>query len=167
MRNKIVSNIIASNIAFLKITLALTLVVFVLASISGCQSVNVRGQYIGDEVIDKLNSSRMTKMQVDNQFGSPTYVPQYSQNVWYYIQRSQTKRAWFNPKVVDQRIVKVVFDEQNVVRSAELVENTHDEGVVPNSAYTETRGTEKSGIQKFVGNIGRFNKSSASKKKKK
>lgn len=132
----------------------------------GCQTVDVRGQHINDDLIEKINSSNMTKDQIMSNVGSPTYIPQYSQDTWYYIQRSQTKRAWFRPSVLEQRIVKLTFNKKGMVTSAELVENTHEDKVSVSGEYTATKGTEKSGIQKFVGNIGRFNKTTKDTKKR-
>lgn len=135
--------------------------------LTGCQTVDVRGQYISDSLIEKIDKSNMTKNEILRDVGSPTYIPQYSENYWYYIQRSQTSRAWFKPKVVEQRVVKLTFNEEGVVTSAELVENEHTDKIKVQKKYTATKGTEKSGLQKFVGNFGRFNKSNSGKKKAK
>lgn len=131
-----------------------------------CQSVDVRGQYISDELISRVNSASLSKEQVVDMLGNPTYTPEYSPNIWYYIQRSQTKRAWLDPKTIDQRIVKVEFDDNDKLLYAKLVENIHKENVSVYSSITPTRGTEQSGIQKFVKNIGRFSTKSDKKKGK-
>ncbi len=140
------------------------LVIFTL--LSGCQSVDVRGQFVSDNAIEEINSKKLKQDEIIDLIGTPTYVPEYSHNTWYYIQRSLTKRAWFDPKVVEQRIVKIVFNENGKAIEATLLTVMHDENLRVESKYTKTHGTEQNNIQKFVKNIGRFNKTTDGKKKR-
>lgn len=137
-------------------TFSSIILLFILA---GCQSVQVRGQHVTDQAIEQINKNKSTKKEVVDIIGTPTYVPDYTKNTWYYVQRSLTKKAWFNPKVVEQRIVKVTFGNNNKVLSAVILKNTQNENISINSDYTKTLGTEKTGLQKFVNNLGRFHKS--------
>ena len=99
--------------------------------------------------------------------GTPTYIPDYSSENWYYINRTISRKAWFKPKVIQQRIVEVNFNKNNQVSQIFLLENSHNEQLAVNNSYTETEGTEKSGLQKFVKNLGRFTKTSKNKGKRK
>ena len=132
--------------------------------ISACQSVDIRGQYVSDKAISDINGNNFDQSQVVDFIGNPSFVPEYSNNTWYYIQRSQTKRAWFDPKVMEQRIVKITFDQEGIARNAELVKGGHLDQIDPKGDATLTPGTETSGVQKFVKNIGRFRKSANKKK---
>jgi len=134
--------------------------------LAGCQSIDVRGQFVSDEAIKQINSQQPAKVQLIALVGTPTYVPDYSNNTWYYIQRSLAKRAWFDPKVVKQRIVKVVFNGDKV-QEAGLLSDGQNEELSSQSNYTQTYGTQQNGIQKFVKNIGRFNKTTDGTKRKK
>ena len=134
--------------------------------LAGCQSIDVRGQFVSDEAIKQINSQQPTKVELIALVGTPTYVPDYSKNTWYYIQRSLAKRAWFDPKVVKQRIVKVVFNGDKV-QEAGLLSDGQNEEISSQSNYTQTYGTQQNGIQKFVKNIGRFNKTTDGTKRKK
>jgi outer membrane protein assembly factor BamE (lipoprotein component of BamABCDE complex) len=134
--------------------------------LAGCQSIDVRGQFVSDEAIKQINSQQPTKVELIALVGTPTYVPDYSKNTWYYIQRSLAKRAWFDPKVVKQRIVKVVFNGDKV-QEAGLLSDGQNEKISSQSNYTQTYGTQQNGIQKFVKNIGRFNKTTDGTKRKK
>lgn len=131
--------------------------VFFLLTISGCQSIDVRGQFVSDSAIKQVNIKKPTQEELIAMIGTPTYVPDYSPNTWYYIQRSLARKAWFDPKVTQQRIVKITFTKNKRVDEAILLENMQNEAIVANSAFTKTHGTEQSSIQKFVKNIGRFN----------
>ena len=134
--------------------------------LAGCQSIDVRGQFVSDEAIKQINSQHPNKVELVGLVGTPTYIPDYSKNTWYYIQRSLAKRAWFDPKVVKQRIVKVVFNGDKV-QEAGLLSDGQNEEISSQSAYTQTYGTQQNGIQKFVKNIGRFNKTTDGTKRKK
>lgn len=148
--------------SYIKARNSLILLLFTLI-LSACQSVDIRGQYISDKAISEINDNNFDQYQVADLLGNPSFVPEYSKNTWYYIQRSQTKRAWFDPQVVEQRIVKITFDQEGIARNAELIKGGHIDQIAPKSDKTPTPGTEASGVQKFVKNIGRFTKSSKKK----
>ena len=151
----------------LKTYSALVISMFLLLILSGCQSVDVRGQFVSDSAIKQINTEKPNQEQLIDMIGTPTYVPDFSEDTWYYIQRSLTRRAWFDPKVVQQRIVKVTFAKNKKVSEAALVKDSHNEAIAAHSSYTKTHGTERSGVQKFVKNIGRFNKTTNGSKKRK
>ena len=140
------------------------LVIFIL--LSGCQSIDVRGQFVSDNAIEEINSRKLTQDEIIDLIGTPTYIPEYSHNTWYYIQRSLAKRAWFEPKVVEQRIVKISFNDNRKLLGASLLQDIHNENVNIESKYTKAHGTEQGSLQKFVKNIGRFNKTTDGKKKR-
>ena len=151
-----VANILLTKIFFLVMFMTL----------SGCQSVDVRGQFVSDSAIEEINTKKLKQDEIIDLVGTPTYVPEYSHNTWYYIQRSLTKRAWFDPKVIEQRIVKITFDAHAKAIEATLLSVIHDEKLTIENKYTKTHGTEQNNIQKFVKNIGRFNKTTDGKKKR-
>lgn len=144
------------------------LVVFTILTgcLTGCQSVDVRGQFVAESAIEEINAKKLNQDEVIGLIGTPTYVPEYSSDTWYYIQRSLTKRAWFDPKVIEQRIVKITFNKHGKTIEAALLSDTHDEKLAVENKYTKTHGTEQTNIQKFVKNIGRFNKTTDGKKKR-
>lgn len=134
--------------------------------LTGCKSIDVQGQLINDDIVQEINKQHPSKDQLIEKIGNPTYIPDYSHDTWYYIQRSLTKRAYFEPKVIEQKIVKIKFKGDKVL-DALVLNNSHNEEIASHSTYTKTYGTEQNGIQKFVKNIGRFSKSADGKKRKK
>jgi len=136
--------------------------IMILFTLTGCQTVDMRGQFVSDKAINEINAKKPGKHEVIDMIGTPTYVPDYTKNTWYYIQRSLSKRAWFDPKVVKQRIVKITFNSSSKVLEAVLLEDLQNENITSLGNYTKTHGTEQSGIQKFVKNIGRFNQTTNS-----
>ena len=141
--------------------------VIILLTLAGCQTVDVRGQFVSDEAVNEINTKKPGKNEVIDMIGTPTYIPDYTKNTWYYIQRSLSKRAWFDPKVVKQRVVKIMFNSKSKVLEAVLLEDLQNENITALGHYTKTHGTEQSGIQKFVKNIGRFNQTTNSSNRRK
>jgi outer membrane protein assembly factor BamE (lipoprotein component of BamABCDE complex) len=138
-----------------------------LLTLSNCQKIESRGQYVDDNLLPKLENNRLSKSQVEDLIGTPTIIPDYTPNTWYYVQRSSSQRAWFEPKILDQRIVKVVFNKDNIIEEVVVLNDSHQNDINIISEYTKTYGTELNGVQKFARNIGRFNATTTGKKKKK
>lgn len=139
--------------------------ILILLNLASCQTIDVRGQYVDESAIAQLESKKMTKAEVVELIGTPTMIPTYSQNSWYYIQRALSRRAWFQPKVIEQKIVKITFGANDAVEEVQVLSNMNNEDVKVISEYTKTYGTELNGVQKFVKNIGRFNKTTDGKKR--
>lgn len=136
----------------------------VLFALGGCQTIDIRGQYVEDQYIKQLETKRLTKIEVIDLIGTPTVIPDYSPNTFYYIQRSLARRIWLAPKVVEQRIVKITFSKKDIVEDVLVLNDSHHEEIRVISDYTRTYGTELNGLQKFVRNIGRFGSTKESKK---
>lgn len=138
----------------------------ILLSLVSCKTMNVDGQIIKDADIDYLKRNALSEEQVIDHLGTPNLVPEYSPNVWYYVYTKTTKNNWTLPKLIEQRIVKVTFNNSRRVSNVSVIENGFDNNVGMASAITPTPGTEQSQVQEFVKNIGRFNKYGNKKKKK-
>jgi len=141
------------------------LTITALFALSSCRTLDIRGQYVDDEALKQLENKKLTKFEVENLIGTPTIIPDYSEDSWYYIQRTLDRRAWLDPKVVEQRIVKVKFDKRGIIEEVTLLDDLHKDGINIISEYTKAYGTELNPMQKFVKNIGRFNKTTDGKKK--
>ncbi|MFY9589384.1 outer membrane protein assembly factor BamE [Rickettsia endosymbiont of Halotydeus destructor] len=140
--------------------------ILILLMLGGCQTIETRGQFIDNTLLSQLETRKLNKLEVKELIGSPTIIPDYSPNNWYYIERTMSQRAWFNPKVEQQRIVKVTFNN-NLVQEVTVINDSYKEDVEVIREYTKTYGTELNGLQKFVKNFGRFNATTKSSKKKK
>ncbi len=135
-------------------------------SLSGCKTIENRGQSIDDSALVKLESKKLNKTEVVELIGTPTMVPEYSQNTWYYVERVMSQRAWLNPKIEKQKIVKITFDANNFMQEVVVIDDSHRQDLETVREYTRTYGTELNGLQKFVKNLGRFNKTTDGNKNK-
>ncbi|EER20997.1 MULTISPECIES: outer membrane protein assembly factor BamE [spotted fever group] len=135
-------------------------------SLSGCKTIENRGQSIDDSALVKLESKKLNKAEVVELIGTPTMVPEYSQNTWYYVERVMFQRAWLNPKIEKQKIIKITFDANNFMQEVVVIDDSHRQDIETVREYTRTYGTELNGLQKFVKNLGRFNKTTDGNKNK-
>ncbi|WP_347939073.1 outer membrane protein assembly factor BamE [Rickettsia oklahomensis] len=142
----------------MKIFITYIFSILVFFSLSGCKTIENRGQSIDDSVLVKLESKKLNKAEVVELIGTPTMVPEYSQNTWYYVERIISQRAWLNSKIEKQRIVKITFDTNNFIQEVVIIDNSHRQDIEIVREYTRAYGMELNGLQKFVKNLGRFNK---------
>ncbi len=134
-----------------------TLLALLTFIISSCQYQIHSGTLISEEKINELQNKPITKEELEEKLGSPSIIPEYSKDTWYYVHRNMTKRAFFLPVVQGQRIVKFVFNGE-ILSSIEAIDNENNADIKVVEEYTRTRGTELNPMQEYVKNFGRFNK---------
>ncbi len=149
----------------MKIFIIIFFTISTLLTLTNCQMIESRGQYIDDNSLLSLENKKLSKSEVEDLIGTATIIPNYSPNTWYYVQRSLSKRAWFEPKVLEQRIVKITFNQNDIIEEVVMLNNSHKNDIAVIKEYTPTHGTELNILQKFVKNIGRFNPKADGKKK--
>ncbi|MGL4226287.1 MAG: outer membrane protein assembly factor BamE, partial [Rickettsia sp.] len=62
--------------------------------------------------------------------------------------------------------VKITFDANNFMQEIVVIDDSHKQDIEMVREYTRTYGTELNGLQKFVKNLGRFNKTTDGNKNK-
>ena len=139
----------------------LVLCVFVL---SGCQSINNRGEYVSKETLEAIEKNHVSKEQVIEMLGEPTIVPDYTPNTWYYVARKVQDKVWSRPSIKSQRVVKITFNDNNVDK-IEIKDKRPKNNIDVDRDVTAVKGTEESAIQTFVKNFGRFNKTTRPKRR--
>lgn len=140
------------------------LIIIALITLSGCQSVNSRGTFIDDNMIDQVRGKKLTKDQVIFSLGAPTLQPTYSPNKWYYISRNVRNKSWDEPNLIKQRIVEVIFKD-GIVEDIIIHDSRHQKQIKISKDATISKGTEENPIQTFVKNFGRFNKTKKPKRR--
>lgn len=135
-----------------------------LTFVVSCQSSTMRGAYIDDELIHQVSVKKMNKDGVRSILGSPTLIPDYSPNKYYYVSRALKNRPWSDPKLVQQRIVEVTF-EAELVDNVRILDSNSQLFTNISKDTTISRGTEENPVQTFVKNFGRFNKTKKGKRR--
>lgn len=142
------------------------LFIILLIPLTGCKMMHTHGNFIDENTIHKIKETHPTKNELINLIGTPILMPNNSDDTWYYVYRLMSKRAWLQPEVMQQIIVKIQFDKDNIVQDIELIENMQNEHIAIINDKTKTLGKEENSINTFIKNIGRFNKKSDNKKKR-
>lgn len=136
--------------------LALALCIFCVALGACTPTIAQRGNMVQDDQIDSLMTGFHTRYDVLSKLGSPTAVAPFDENVWYYIGQETSKKGILDPKVVEERVVMVRFDDAGT-----LQEVTPQEGgrldIPVERSKTATHGNDVTVMQQLLGNLGKFN----------
>ncbi len=141
----------------------LTLAASALLLTSACTpTIAQRGNMLEDYQIEGIVVGVHTRSDALRILGSPTTQAPFDDNVWYYIGQKTEKRGILDPKVKEERIFVLSFDEKGVIRS---LEETNSERIaIPiERSKTQTHGNEITVIQQLLGNVGRFSGSEGTK----
>lgn len=145
--------------------LRLLIIIVSIFLLNSCQVSQNTGVNIADSKISKVAKGVSTKEDVIKIMGSPSIVPLDSNNEWYYVSREISKRAFFEPKVTNQRIVKLLF-KNNILENIELYDNNFNDSINPIEDRSETPGVQQNIIKQYINNLGRFNKKDKKNNKK-
>lgn len=118
----------------------------------------VRGNIVEDYRLAEVKPGISTQADVLRAMGSPTTTDPFDPNVWYYLGQRTEKRGILDPKVVEERIIRLTFnkDTGTVAEVAPLITQRND--IPLTDRKTPTSGTEMTAVQQMLGNLGKFNK---------
>lgn len=134
--------------------------IFLSLCVIGCTPTKaVRGNYITEDKIADLNVGTHTKSDVQKILGSPTTIAPFNENTWYYIGQKTEKQGFVDPKVIEKRVMMVVFNDDGVLQTAEEIQDDSTENLPIVKRKTPTSGNEVTVMQQLLGNLGRFNQS--------
>ena len=119
---------------------------------------NVRGYFIDDVLIAEIKHGVDDKGSVLNILGSPSNVSTFGTDAWYYISRKTENLAFFEKKILDQRVLAIKFDNSGIVSEIQRYELDDARAVAINERITPTHGKQLSLLQQMFGNLGRFSK---------
>jgi outer membrane protein assembly factor BamE (lipoprotein component of BamABCDE complex) len=126
--------------------------------LTGCfgYTVDQRGNLPEPEKVSAIQPGTTTKDQVVKILGSPSSASTFDDKTWYYISRKTEQVAFLQPKVLDQQVFIVDFDDNNVVKDVGHKTLADGESVSPAAGATPAPGRELSFLEQLIGNVGRF-----------
>jgi outer membrane protein assembly factor BamE (lipoprotein component of BamABCDE complex) len=132
--------------------------VFILC-VSACTPTEaVHGSLLQEAQLKQLKVGQSSKSDVLQRLGSPTNISPFDPLTWYYIGQDTAKHGILDPKIRQETVTVIQFDKQNELLSNIDSRFNHERTKVPiNKNATETKGNKRTWIQKFFGNVGRFN----------
>ena len=127
-------------------------------AVTGCAPTKSnRGNLVEDFRLSEITPGISTRTNVLKSLGSPTTTAPFDDNIWYYIGQKMEKKGIFDPKVVDERVIVVAFNDKGIVETMEDVDSERLE--VPTvRRKTHTGGNDVTVLEQLLGNVGRFNR---------
>ncbi|NCO03358.1 MAG: outer membrane protein assembly factor BamE [Alphaproteobacteria bacterium] len=119
-------------------------------------TIATRGNIVEDFRMAEITPGVSSRTNVLKSLGSPTTKAPFDDNVWYYIGQKTEKKGIFDPKVVDEKIVVVAFNEEGIVEVMEEIDAERMD--IPRvRRKTETGGNDVTVLEQLLGNVGKFN----------
>lgn len=123
----------------------------------GCSStIDTRGFNVENVQFDQIKPGIHSKEQVQNLLGSPSTIPSFDQNVWYYISKKTATSAFFKPNTLDQQVTVIMFNDRNIVTSIKTYKGEDAKTIKPVERKTETTGQESGILREVFSNFGRM-----------
>jgi len=126
------------------------------AMLAGCAlSIRDHRGYVQDEELTQaIQVGTDNKASVERTLGRPTFAGTFEDNDWYYLGRDTQTFAFRNPRVTDQSVLHVRFDQAGNVAAVNTTDETLIAAIDPSDDKTPTLGREKSFFEELFGNIG-------------
>lgn len=113
-----------------------------------------RGYVMDEELTQAIQVGTDNKASVEKTLGRPTFAGTFDSNDWYYLGRDTRTFAFRTPKVMDQNVLHIRFDQAGNVASIDRTDEKLIASIDPNDDQTPTLGREKSFFDELFGNIG-------------
>ena len=117
---------------------------------------NQRGNLPDPDLLSRIEPGAQSRDDVVNILGSPTSIASFGGEIWYYISSQTETIAFYEPEVVDQRVVAIAFDDDGMVASVRTYGLEDAQDIEPVARVTPTGGRELTFLEQLFGNIGRF-----------
>jgi len=121
----------------------------------GCSRIVANQGYLVDEtLVTSIQAGVDNRQSVERTLGRPTLASQFDDKAWYYVSRNTGQYAFIQPKVLNQSILVVRFDEEGNVAAVERRGMEQVANVSINGDKTPTLGRETGLFEDIFGNIG-------------
>jgi outer membrane protein assembly factor BamE (lipoprotein component of BamABCDE complex) len=107
------------------------------------------------EVLDTIEAGTDTRGSVLRKLGRPSSSGTFDSSVWYYVASKMEEFAFYEPTVVDRKVVVVKFDDAGLVTAVNRYGVEDGKVVDLVTRTTPTFGRELTVLQQIMGNVGR------------
>ena len=123
-------------------------------TLGACNSIKDHRGYIVDQpLVDSVQPGIDNRQSVERTLGRPTFESAFGRKDWYYVSSNTRQAAFTRPKINEQLVLRISFDEAGNVAA---VERSGMEKVVvlnPDGDKTPTLGRERTFLEDLFGNI--------------
>ena len=124
-------------------------------ALSACAGSQDHKGFVLDPVLtDSIQAGVDNKESVTRTIGRPTFTSQWDPNDWYYVSRDTAQLAFRDPKVTEQTVLRIQFDQAGNVTSVQKTGKELIASVDPSGDKTPTLGRNRSFFEELFGNIG-------------
>ena len=124
-------------------------------ALSACAGIREHKGFVIDQTLaDGIQVGVDNKDSVAKTLGRPTFTGQFDPNDWYYVSRDTAQFAFRDPKVQQQTILRVQFDQAGNVVAVNKTGKELIAQVDPSGDKTPTLGRQRSFFDELFGNIG-------------
>ena len=116
-----------------------------------------KGFVLDATLTDAIQVGVDNKESVTRTIGRPTFTSQFDPNEWYYLSRNTAQLAFRDPKVTDQTVLRIRFDQAGNVSTLQKTGKELIANVNPVKDKTPTLGRKRSLFEDLFGNIGTVN----------
>lgn len=126
-------------------------------ALMGCEPIRQTHGYIPAQTyVEQIKIGEDSRADIVSKIGRPSTTAAFENDEWYYITRSTVTRAFFAPKVVDQNVMVLAFNDDGVVESLDRYVLEDGQFVDLVTRTTPTRGKRLTFLQQLIGNLGKF-----------
>jgi outer membrane protein assembly factor BamE (lipoprotein component of BamABCDE complex) len=125
--------------------------------VAGCDNiVDQRGFAATPGSVEKIEIGTQSREDVVRLVGSPSAIATFNPNVWYYISQKQESFAFLKPKITEQNVLQLTFNDTGRLQAIKKYDLEDAEHITMVSRITPTAGKELTVLEQILGNVGRF-----------
>jgi len=126
--------------------------------LSGCSGFETSSGVIPEQRdLRRLRPGEARKEDVAALLGGPSVVGTFDDNRWYYVGKRTERFAFLDPKLREQQVVVVEFEDDGMLRRIRTLDQNDARSINPVDRETPTAGAELTFLQQLLGNVGKFN----------
>lgn len=134
----------------------ITLFIFVSLAVGCSPTIDTRGFNAENVEFSQIKPGIHSKQQVRDLLGSPSTIPSFDQNSWYYVSKKTATTSFFTPEVLDQQVTVITFNKSNIVSDIKTYKGDEAKCIKPVERKTETTGYETGVLREVFSNFGRM-----------
>lgn len=105
---------------------------------------DTRGAMLDPESVQEIKPGVHTRNEVAQRLGTPSSLATFDDKTWYYIGKKEETVAFLKPKVVEQQVIAIKFDDTGTVREVNKLGLEDGRDIQISGRVSPTRGKELS-----------------------